>query len=358
MIPSRAKILLKQTIVVLCISFALLEIALRTLPSIVPGLSYKDYAYNMWRGKPYSKDYDFQLNSRGYKDVEFAQNKAPGVYRIIGIGDSFAYGVVPYRYNYLTLLGQNLKRCGDYEVINMGIADMQPEHYLALLKNEGLDLSPNLVVINLFLGNDLKIAESTRPWLHSYTVRAVRSLYAAHKGSANDPRHVPGSQYCDDCPSFNPEAFTKIEKKRSVFFRKDSKELTAGVVEAMRCVRAIKDVCDDRKIDLLIVVIPDELQVNAGLQAEVVKALDGNPSDYDFEIPNRLLASGFDKISVKYLDLLEAFKQATLQKRVYKPQDTHWNIAGNALAADLIAKHLARVTGLNCDDLLQARSRQ
>jgi len=28
-------------------------------------------------------------------------------------------------------------------------------------------------------------------------------------------------------------------------------------------------------------------------------------------------------------------------KRVYKPQDTHWNIAGNELAAEMIYKYLS-----------------
>jgi hypothetical protein len=37
------------------------------------------------------------------------------------------------------------------------------------------------------------------------------------------------------------------------------------------------------------------------------------------------------------VDLLPAFRSAARTTRLYKPRDTHWNIAGNRLAAREIA---------------------
>jgi len=40
------------------------------------------------------------------------------------------------------------------------------------------------------------------------------------------------------------------------------------------------------------------------------------------------------------LDLLPSFVAASKTTRLYKPNDTHWNIAGNSFAAELISRHL------------------
>ena len=100
-------------------------------------------SYNRFRGKPFAPDWNFHLNSRGFNDVEFSTHKAPGTIRILGIGDSFAFGVVPYEYNYLTLVEQYLKQSGhNIELINMGIPSTGPREYLSLLVNEGLYSNP------------------------------------------------------------------------------------------------------------------------------------------------------------------------------------------------------------------------
>lgn len=344
MAKSRARVFATATATTLIISFVLLEIVLRVFPGLVPALSWGSHGYNLQRPKPCSPDYEFLLNSRGFKDAEIAQEKAPGAFRIIGIGDSFVFGVVPYKYNFLTLLGQKLKGDGKHEVVNMGIPDTQPEDYLALLINEGLDLSPNLVMINLFLGNDLELRDAKKSRLDSYTIKAIRNLAGVYKAAAGSPAHAASLRYCDDCPSFNKAAFLEVKRCHSGIFRKASNRMEIGVVEVTRCVRAMKEICDGRGIDLIVVMIPDELQVDKALQAAFLAEMGAGPSDYDFEVPNRILTSEFDKISVKYLDLLKPFQKAALSKRLYKPQDTHWNIAGNALAADQIFCYLTRAT--------------
>ena len=99
-------------------------------------------SYNRWRGKPFAPNGSFHLNSKGFNDVEFSAKKVAGTTRILGIGDSFAFGIVPYEYNYLTLIEQNLKQSGhNVEVINMGIPSIGPREYLSLLVNEGLALN-------------------------------------------------------------------------------------------------------------------------------------------------------------------------------------------------------------------------
>jgi hypothetical protein len=45
-------------------------------------------------------------------------------------------------------------------------------------------------------------------------------------------------------------------------------------------------------------------------------------------------------LGIDVLDLLEPVREAAQQQRLYMPRDSHWIIAGNALAAKLIAEHV------------------
>ncbi|MCP4699016.1 MAG: hypothetical protein GY862_19510, partial [Gammaproteobacteria bacterium] len=101
----RLKVLagLFQICVITAVSFGLSEAALRAYNAYHPSFIFYDASYNRFRGRPHAKDFDFTLNSKGFKDIEF-KSKQKDTFRIVAIGDSFAYGIVPYRYNYLTVL--------------------------------------------------------------------------------------------------------------------------------------------------------------------------------------------------------------------------------------------------------------
>ncbi len=65
------------------------------MPQDLPSYIFYENSYNRFRGKPLADDYDFRLNSRGFKDVERKKEKEPNVYRNLGLGNSLAFGVVP-----------------------------------------------------------------------------------------------------------------------------------------------------------------------------------------------------------------------------------------------------------------------
>ncbi len=92
--PKMLKLLFNIAIISL-IALSLAEIALRLCHKIYPSYIFYENSYNRFRGKPFADDYDFRLNSRGFKDVERKKEKEPNVYRILGLGNSFAFGVVP-----------------------------------------------------------------------------------------------------------------------------------------------------------------------------------------------------------------------------------------------------------------------
>jgi hypothetical protein len=334
----RLSVILSQTLLIFLITLVLAEISLRIYNQINPSFIFYSNSYNRYRGKPFAPDYDFHLNSKGYKDVEFSAQKAEGIFRILGIGDSFTYGVVPYQYNYLTLLEENLNKSGTkVEVINMGIPSVGPRDYLSLLVHEGLQLKPDMVIISFFVGNDFAGQKTRRLYAYSYVASFIKYLIDLHQKFEGQILH--GSvKYSNDSPTFTDEAYIKLEQSRSYIFIRHNKQLESELTDAVSHLITMREICNQYDIRLSVVIIPDELQVNRLLQEKV--ALDSSPNEFDFTLPNRLLREMFLEQNINYIDLLDDFVSASAQANLYKPNDSHWNIAGNKLASELLKKHV------------------
>ena len=334
---------LGTTVVIVLITFVLLEGSLRLYHYLNPVFVFSDNSEYRFRGKPFAANYDFNLNSRGFKDVEFAKERGPNTRRIAGIGDSFVFGVVPYRYNFLTLLEENLNAKGldtHYEVLNMGIPQTSAREYVSVLINEALPLRPDLVLIFLFVGNDFQEI-SRRPALQrSFVVAFIKFLYETRRHLEGNVVYDPLSGYDDDAPTFTAEKFLQLEAGRSEIYIKSNTMFRERFPLVMNYLSESKEVCSRSGIDLVIVVIPDEVQINAQLQEQVVNILSVDKDKVDFALPNTMLTQELRKRGIGYIDLLEPFKTTAKEKRLYKLQDTHWNVMGNRLAAALLEDFL------------------
>jgi hypothetical protein len=338
---------LRATAIVLLVTAALAEVALRVYHAIQPSFVFYDVGYNQYRGQPGGWHRDTRLNLLGFNDTEFSTEKASEAFRIVALGDSFAFGVVPYRYNYLTLLEEMLKvRNSGAEVFNMGIPAASPYHYADLLFKEGLAFKPDGVIVSLFIGNDL-LRRAARPkYTYSYlatfgriVVRLVRNYRDVTRlASATGP----GAPYVDNQPAFAEEAFLRIQQDRSwIFQRRLRADLDASIDAISPFLKAIRDVCAERTVRLLIVVIPDEQQIDTAQQRAIATAAGVPLEQFDFDYPNRALAATLLGLKIEYLDLLPLMRERSKSQLLYLPRDTHWNIAGNRVAAEAIAARVA-----------------
>lgn len=320
----------------------LLEGALRVFNAINPTYVFYTDSSARFRGQPGARHFDATFNGRGFNDIEHAVERPPGVsYRIVALGDSFAVGSVPQRDNFLTRLESLLSTHGPVEVINMGVSATNPVEYLSLLAEEGLSFRPDLVLVNLFVGNDL---ESRQPRWHerSYLATLARALWRLGQSPAIvSLAGSEGAVYEDDAPGMNPDTFMEVQVDRSWIYERDSARVKAAVERAAGFVRRMRELSADVGSDLLVTLIPDETQIDADLRARVAAARDVLPAQFDWEQPNRLLRQAFANDRIDVLDLLPALSAAATRERVYKPADTHWNLAGNRVAAETIARTLA-----------------
>ena len=179
--------LIAEIVGVTAVTCVLFELSLRAFNHFRPSWVFYSDSYDRFRGQAGAPFYDRQLNSKGFNDVEHTLVKGADVdSRILAIGDSFVFGVVPYRANFLTRLEDELRGTIRAEVVKMGIAAADPQDYLSLLVKEGLAFRPNLVVVAFFIGNDF---ESPARKLYQVLVRGN----AGPLGRDDLARRAPGA---------------------------------------------------------------------------------------------------------------------------------------------------------------------
>ena len=151
----------------LLVSLALAEVVLR-----VAGISFPVFdAYDEMRGVAlksgkqgwYQKEGRayLRINSFGYRDSEHTIEKPAGTYRIAVLGDSFSEArQVAQEDTFWSLMERGLGTCPalegrPVEVLNFGIGSYGTTEELLTWRKDAIRFSPDLVLLQFFLGNDL-----------------------------------------------------------------------------------------------------------------------------------------------------------------------------------------------------------
>jgi len=103
-----------------------------------------EIVYELRRGYP-------DHNSAGYRDHEYARAKKPGVFRVIGLGDSYTYGAGVERDQVFLKVAERLLAedpgAGRVEILNFGLPGANTAMEAAMLAQRTADWDPDLVVI-------------------------------------------------------------------------------------------------------------------------------------------------------------------------------------------------------------------
>lgn len=322
---------------------------------------------------PFEPSYGFVRNDRGLRTRVYQDDKPAGALRVVVIGDSFTYasGALPHALHWPTRLEDALRRgmTQPVEVLRLGVPATGPQFQLRLWQLEGVRLEPDVVVLAFFVGNDFmdeqgagQVERGRGRWVDHLAervvvVRAARNLRrllrarAASGASDSAPSAVPTPQqagrpiagyeasFDHDRPTFSEEAFHTIQGRRmALVARADRAAFDGHFARVAPTLDAFADEVTAVGARLVVMVIPDEYQVHDDSRAATMARAGTRAEDFDLTLPQRALGAYLSERDIEYLDLLPAFRTAAeAGERLYKNRDTHWNPAGNALAASLLA---------------------
>jgi hypothetical protein len=302
--------------------------------------------------------------SRGYL-TEDIFNKKKDVVRILTLGDSFSVYLRDKKQNYNNFLQQNFiaRGQGDIEIVNAGMEAMGPGYYWHVVNNIGDLIKPDLIIVGFFVGNDFEEADFSvyignfiiepknlykrylkyDQFRHWRIYRLLKNKYSRYR-DAQLKKEEAKSQPSQPVGTFSQTTYLEVEKKRSWLFDKNNwRLLNQQWRECSEVILKMKDWCDRRKIKLVIAILPEQFQVDQELrQAVLTKYEHIAKENLDLSYPDNLIVNFCRTHNIHCLDMLGPFQEQGKTRQLYSVRDSHWNAAGNRLAADLITEYLEK----------------
>ncbi|MFC1627063.1 SGNH/GDSL hydrolase family protein [Patescibacteria group bacterium] len=308
----------------------------------------------------------YTTNSLGYRGPEFTVKKPANTYRILMLGDSltFGWGVEDNQtFSYLLPdFFDNQYQGKNLEIINAGFYDgYAPDNYYAYLKAEGLELEPDLVILNLFPWNDISdlkemVWETTDdqnlPTSITSTDRIVRNGYHTEPVTSNWKFRLPilknshlAILAMNNLEQNSPQLVEKIKTLLKVHVPDNIKrEEAENCIYQLDCTQRMTDLW--QKLDTVILGINNLLLSNqTPLLVHLLPAhtqtipLVEKLIESSRPQPQQRFKDFFDKNQITYLDSLPYFLDHDYQNYFYSI-DGHPNEKGHQRLATALADYL------------------
>jgi len=324
-----------------------------------------------------------RTNSQGLRDREHGLEPPPGVFRILVLGDSFmeAYQV-PLEDSLPRRLEQRLGDRG-VEVLNLGVGGYGTAQELLALEDPGLRYRPRLVVLAFYAANDVQnnsraieagLFGEDAPTTFSRPYARARDLDAPLEWTPPDRArmeplvrrwHERSSTLDALRRSLQPAMLAHLFEQAWARVASDLGERQAYDPELLlgrpflsrlspdaerlwdeawlatqRLLVETDRVARDAGARLVVLLVPADFQVVPGAQAAVRAAYPDAP--FDPQRIDRELAAFLVERGIPFLDPTAEFVRVQAEGRplFYALEDRHWNAAGHALAAQLLADFL------------------
>jgi hypothetical protein len=293
------------------------------------------------------------FNSAGMRDGEHAVEKAPGVFRVLVLGDSFIEALqVPFDESFTSLLEQELagRAPGRVEVMNASVSGWGTDDELRYLTRYGRRFRPDLIIVAMTLYNDIN--DNLRERFH--TVRdgtlvnktATRASFLDYKIIQLKGLLASRFQTYQLLIRARRARETRIEAQQlsthvsSEFVPADQRmarglELTRLLLERIRVIAAE----DGGRV--VLVLIPLGVQLSDRQFAEFA----GATPNAQIDRPQRELKRIGEQAGIGVVDLLPGFREwaASGGAALYLTRDGHWDRPGHRLAARIVGSELVRL---------------
>jgi hypothetical protein len=309
-----------------------------------------------------------------YNDSVVDVRRAEGEFRVLSFGDSFAYAIVQYPYSYHAVAAANLERDLGHTVriVNLGEPATSFEQYRHAIAFWSGVLESDALVVNVYLGNDiLDVARNYVPaerglnevFLNTpfsirdgrprmtgvperFPLRMLDWAFALWKQSGRPLRTPVEPRYNNAVILMGEDALVANQVIQLANF-------DPAILDKLRpgyasFARLVEDVSARRRkgIRTLIVLSPNETQVDPGLRERMAVKNGIDFSGYEFALASqtlRALARAVDP-EVPVVDLTANLR--CLQERgvsAHYRTDSHWSVEGNQLVGEVLAQQMRRL---------------
>ena len=299
---------------------------------------------SMFEFKTTEFSYTVHTNSIGFRDSKHTVGKPSGVKRILILGDSFTYGPgIEQNKLYPKLLENLLNNTTSrftYETLTMACGGYGVEHYLAILENIGLQYEPDLVILAIYVDNDV----TDRLVIGAEEAKSERSfkndfLYPINNWLEERSHAFVFVRERLDYPlwkvGLRPYYFPQVFWKDIPLHLKNDWQRTFNVLKTMQ------RLCDKEKILVVAFLIPTCYQVHEEIWKKFISVYDIDLSKVDLELPQKLYSDFFQQNDFYYLDLLDEFRKMALESLLYFPIDRHWNELGHELCTEMLLERIS-----------------
>ncbi|MCZ6756031.1 MAG: hypothetical protein O7E49_12030 [Gemmatimonadetes bacterium] len=266
--------------------------------------------------------------------------------RVLLVGDSFvAAFAVPFEQSLGGRLGTELSaQLGrPVAVRNAGVEGWQPSQYLLQVKRSLALEAVDIVVVALFVGNDVPTRRVD--YLPPRTVGENAGLRLPRRPSADELKSAvlyPLLDYFSPRSHLVRLAWTRTELLRMRIglwrgrmpghFRKSEAASERWGVTAEIC-SSIATLVGQHGAPTIFVLLPVFFQADPRIFGADLRALGLDSALMDVDQPNRLLGRALGELRLEVLDLLPVFRIATAEGReLYGRVDKHLSPEGHALA--------------------------
>ena len=280
-------------------------------------------------------DTEVSTNSLGLRGPEVGPKRG---LRILALGDSFTFGVgARQEETWPARLGKILGA----EVLNAGAPGFGVPDAVAWYERYGAQLDPDVVVLAVFLANDLQDASPDQPkvavvdgalvvpgetgglrrWMyyHSHLFRLLKS--SVLDGGLRTRLGLR-----------EPWAVRELRSEFAMYSPNLPRELQRGAKATEEAISRLAG----KKV--LAVLVPSLPQVDPAKWQAVLAQLGLDPAQHDPLRPNRLFRGIFERHGIPVLDLTDTFRKAG--KKIYYPIDQHLTPEGYELMARSVAEAL------------------
>lgn len=346
----------------LLLPLVLVEIGLRLWAPqpLAVNVSVWDRHYG-WRNQPGTRGFfrtaeyrmEVRIDSLGLRDEETTRAKPPGTFRILGLGDSFAFGHgVAADSCFLSVAERALDRRSRaaggprVEVLNAGVGKWSTAQQYLYLIREGFGFDPDAVVVAFCVDNDIEgNAEGGVLREENGRLVAVPAPEPGVRAAQRVTQAIPGYRFLAEhshLVNFVRVRMSILEMNRRA--RVAGAPAGEGAPAApldpgptFRIMDALVDSTRARGVPLVVLFVPGFSQV---MPAGFVP-----PRPYPDLGPHgaivERLAAHLDSLGVPVVYPLETLREASRERPAYFPHDMHLDERGNRIVGEALAGAIA-----------------